>query len=62
MSGALVVDWDYGRFFMNAKLQTVGALNYMFLYDPVLTEPPYFWDYGKTRYNVNAMVTVGVRL
>ncbi len=62
LSGALVVDWDFGRLFVNAKLQTIGALNYMFLYDPVLTEPPYFWDYGKTRYNVNAEVNIGVRL
>jgi hypothetical protein len=60
MSGAVVADWDFDRFFVNAKFQTIGALNYMFLYDPVLTEPPYFWDYGKTRYNFNLELNVGV--
>lgn len=58
ISGALEADWDYRDFLFNLKVQTVGSLNYMFLYDPVLTEPPYFWDYGKTRYNVNLMLSV----
>jgi len=58
ISGALVADWNHRNLLFNLKLQTVGALNYMFLYDPVLTEPPYFWDYGKTRYNVNVMAGV----
>jgi len=58
ISGALVADWPVGKFMMNLRMQTVGALNYMFLYDPVLTEPPYFWDYGKPRYNVNAVLTL----
>lgn len=61
ISGALVADWDYRNFLLNLRLQAVGALNYMFLYDPVLTEPPYFWDYGKTRYTMNAVMTVGYR-
>lgn len=58
ISGALVVDWDYRNLLFNFRFQTVGALNYMFLYDPVLTEPPYFWDYGKTRYNFNTALTI----
>ncbi len=58
ISGAVVADWDFGNFLMNLKLQTVGVLNYMFLYDPVLTEPPYHWDYGRTRYNFNAEIGV----
>lgn len=58
ISGAIVSEWDYQKFLVSFRLQTVGALNYMFLYDPVLTEPPYFWDYGKTRYNLNAEVKI----
>ncbi|MDD3194266.1 MAG: capsule assembly Wzi family protein [Paludibacter sp.] len=53
ISGALVADWNYKNFLVNFKFQTVGALNYMFYYDPVPTEPPYLWDVGKTRYNIN---------
>jgi hypothetical protein len=62
ISGALVADWDYKNFLVNFKLQTVGALNYMYLYDPVKTEPPYLWDYGKTRLNINLELSITYEL
>jgi hypothetical protein len=58
ISGALVADWNFRNFLVNMKLQTVAVHNYMFLYDPVPTEPPYLWDVGKTRYNVNAELSL----
>jgi hypothetical protein len=43
-SGGMSVWYNVGHGYTHHG-QILGALNYMFLYDPVLTEWPYFWEY-----------------
>lgn len=54
ISGALIGEWDYKKFVFNAMVQTVGSKNYQFLYAPIPSDPPLWWDYGMIRYNVHA--------
>jgi len=54
VSGALIGAWDYKKFLFNAKIQGVGSINYQWYYDPVPSDPPFWWDKGKIRYNIHA--------
>lgn len=58
LGGALAADWDYKKLLFNVKLQTVGTINYMFLYDPIPSNPPSPWDKGLLRWNVHAAASV----
>jgi len=58
LSGALFADWDYKNFLINLKFQTVGSINYMFYYDPIPSDPPFWWDKGKVRYNIHTELSV----
>lgn len=58
LSGALVADWDFDKLLVNFRLQTVGSINYMFHYDPIPSDPPFWWDRGEVRYNVQAAVSL----
>jgi len=52
--GGLFGEWNIKRFLLNARIETIGSINYMWLYDPIPSDPPYWWDRGKVRYNVHA--------
>lgn len=54
IGGAVVGEWNYKNLLLNAKIETVGSINYQFLYDPIHSDPPQHWDHGKVRYNVHA--------
>ena len=54
ISGALIGAWDYKNILFNAKLQGVGSINYQWYYDPIPSDPPFWWDHGKIRYNIHA--------
>jgi len=54
VGAALFGDWDYKKFLFNARLETVGSINYQHLYAPVPSDPAYWWDDGKVRYNIHA--------
>lgn len=58
LSGALSADWDYKNFLINLKFQTVGSINYMWYYDPVPSDPPFWWDKGKVRYNFHTELSI----
>ena len=58
LGAALVGDWDYKKFLFNVRLETVGSINYQHLYAPVPSDPPYWWDHGKVRYNIHAELGV----
>jgi len=54
LGGAAIGEWNYKNLLFNARIETVGSFNYQFLYDPVASDPPLWWDHGKIRYNVHA--------
>ena len=54
IGGAVAGEWNYQKLVFNAKVETVGSINYQFLYNPVPSDPPQHWDHGKIRYNVHA--------
>jgi len=54
VGGAIIGEWDYKQLLFNTKIQLVGSNNYQFLYAPVPSDPPQWWDHGKIRYNVHA--------
>lgn len=58
LSGALVADWDVGRWLFSARLQGVAALNYLHLYEPLPGDSPFWWDKGKVRWNVVGELTM----
>lgn len=58
IGGAVVGEWNYQNLLFNAKIETVGSINYQFLYDPVPSDPPQHWDHGKVLYNVHAELGV----
>jgi len=53
LGAALIGDWDYKKFLFNVRLETVGSINYQHLYAPVPSDPAYWWDHGKVRYNIH---------
>jgi hypothetical protein len=52
LGAALMADWDFKKLLVSFKLHTIGSINYMFHYDPIPGDPPFWWDRGKVRYNV----------
>jgi len=52
LGAALLADWDFKKLLVSFKLYTLGSINYMFHYDPIPSDPPFWWDRGKVRYNV----------
>jgi hypothetical protein len=54
IGAALVGDWDYKKFILNARLETIGSINYQHLYAPVPNDQAEWWDHGKIRYNIHA--------
>jgi hypothetical protein len=58
VGAAVVADWDFKNLLVNFKLQTIGSINYMFHYDPIPSDPPFWWDKGKVRYNVHAELSL----
>jgi len=58
IGGALVADWNFKNLLVNFKFQTVGSINYMFHYDPIPSDPPFWWDRGAVRYNVHAALSL----
>ena len=58
VGGAIVGDWDYKQFLFSTRIQLVGSFNYQHYYDPIPSDPPYYWDKGAIRYNVHAELGV----
>lgn len=57
IGGAFIGEWNYKKFLFNARVETVGSINYQWLYEPVPSvegQPALWWDHGKIRYNVHA--------
>lgn len=51
VGGSLLADWDYKNLLASVRFSAVGSINYMFHYDPVPSDPPFWWDRGKIRWN-----------
>lgn len=58
VGGALVGDWDYKQFLFSTRIQLIGSFNYQHYYNPVPSDPPYYYDKGAVRYNVHAELGV----
>jgi len=56
--GSLLGEWNYKQLLFNARIETLGSINYQWLYDPVPSDPPYWWDKGKNLFNLHAVVGV----
>lgn len=52
LSTAAVADWEVGSWLLSARLQGIGAINYMHLYQPDPGSSPFWQDKGKIRWNV----------
>ncbi|MCD6333471.1 MAG: hypothetical protein J7L89_09385, partial [Bacteroidales bacterium] len=53
--------WDYKNFLFTAKLDGIIAFNYQFIYDPIPSDPPFFWDHGKITPCIQALLGVTYR-
>lgn len=51
IGGALFGEWNYKNLLFHARIETIGSINYQFVYDPVPGDPPSYWDHGKINYN-----------
>jgi len=57
IAGTLLGEWNYKNILFNAKIETIGSINYQFLYTPISSvpdAPPLWWDHGKISYNIHA--------
>jgi hypothetical protein len=52
IGGSLFGNWNYKKFLFSAKLEPVSSINYQWLYDPIPSVPPFWWDKGKNRLNL----------
>ncbi|WP_051189510.1 capsule assembly Wzi family protein [Daejeonella oryzae] len=43
--------WNLGNFMLNARTDLVRSFNYQHQYDPIPSNPPAYWDPGKTVFN-----------
>jgi len=59
--GSLVAEWDYKNFIFTAKLDGIVSYSYQFLYEPIPSDPPFFWDPAKNIYSVQALLGVMYR-
>lgn len=62
VGATLLADWHYQNFLVGAKLSTVGSINYMFHYDPIPSDPPFWWDRGAIRWNGRLEVSLAYLL
>lgn len=62
LSATALVDWDYRRWLLQARVNVIGSINYMHYYDPVPSDPPFWWDKGKIKWNGQMEVTVAYML
>lgn len=58
LGGAAIGEWNYKQLLFNARVETVGSINYQFLYDPAPVDPPLWWNPGRITYNVHAELGV----
>ena len=56
--GSVMGEWNYKNLLLNARIETLSSINYQWLYQPIPSDPPYWWDWGKNRVNVRAEVGV----
>lgn len=56
LAGTICAEWDYKNILINASIGTTGSNNYKWLYDPVSSDPPLWWDHGKVIYNYRATI------
>nr|HPR31544.1 hypothetical protein [Prolixibacteraceae bacterium] len=54
VGGSVFAEWNFDRLLVDFRMETLGSINYQWLYDPVPGDPPSYWDHGKVRYNVQA--------
>jgi len=53
LGGSLFGIWNYKKFLISAKVEPVSSINYQWLYDPIPSVPPAWWDKGKNRLNIH---------
>jgi hypothetical protein len=50
-----------GNFLLNARTDFVRSYNYQHQYEPIPSDPPYFWDHGKVVFNFSGSFGVQYR-
>jgi len=58
IAGTVFGEWNYKKILFNAQIETVGSINYQWLYKPVPSNPPFWWDRGKVLLNIHAELGV----
>ena len=61
LSAGLLASWDYKNLIFNAKLEAIRTINYQWVYTPIPSDPPFYWDHGKDVYNYHAQIGVTYR-
>ena len=59
--GSLVGEWNYKNLIFTAKVDGIVSFSYQFLYDPIPSNPPFFWDPAKNVYSIQALLGVMYR-
>lgn len=59
--GSVIAQWDYKNLLFTAKIDGVISYSYQFYYDPIPSDPPYFWDPAKNIYSIQALLGVMYR-
>ncbi len=53
--------WDYGRFLFSLRLDLIRSYNYQYLYRPIVSNPPRYWDPGKDVWNYQGNLSITYR-
>lgn len=56
--GSIFGTWNYKNLLLNARIEALSSINYQFLYNPIPSDPPFWWDYGNNTLNIHA--TLGI--
>jgi hypothetical protein len=59
--GSIIAEWNYKNLLFTAKIDGVSSYSYQFFYDPIPSNPPFFWDPAKNVYSIQALLGVMYR-
>ena len=54
-------EWDYKNFLLSLRFEITRSYNYQYLYRPISSNPPNYWDPGQDIYNYQAKLGVSYK-
>ena len=61
ISAGLNASWYYKNLLFSFNIDAIRSINYQWLYIPIPSNPPQYWDHGKDLYNYHAQIGVTYR-